>query len=77
MDAILSETRKGIQSIDMIKALSMQLCDAGIESDHIEVSDMCNACRTEEFFSYRMENKETGRFGLFAVLIGDNRRSQY
>jgi YfiH family protein len=71
MDAILSETRKGIQSINMIKALSMQLCDEGIESDHIEVSDMCNACRTEDFFSYRMEDKITGRFGLFAVLIGE------
>ncbi|MGA1790350.1 MAG: peptidoglycan editing factor PgeF [bacterium] len=75
MDAILSETRKGIQSINMIRALSMQLRDEGIQSDHIEVSDMCNACRTEEFFSYRMENKVTGRFGLFAVLIGDDKRS--
>jgi YfiH family protein len=77
IDAILSQTRKGIQSINMIKALSMQLCDEGIESGHIEVSNICNACRAEEFFSYRMENKITGRFGLFAVLVGDDKNRSF
>jgi YfiH family protein len=70
MDQILSKTRKGSRSINIVKALHIQLCDEGIKPGHIELSNLCNACRMGDFFSYRNENKTTGRFGLFAVLSG-------
>jgi YfiH family protein len=68
MDTILSKTIKGRRSVNIVKALQMQLCDEGVLNSHIEISHLCNACRVDEFFSYRIENKNTGRFGLFAVL---------
>ena len=73
MDQILSKTNKGSRSLNIIKALYLQLCDEGINPEHIELSNLCNACRMEEFFSYRNENKTTGRFGLFAVLSDKER----
>jgi len=69
-DRILLRTRKGKPSIDIVSALHMQLRDEGISDDHIEASHLCPACHIEEFYSYRAENKVTGRFGLFAVLSG-------
>lgn len=68
IDIILSKTRKGSRSINIVKALHLQLCEAGIKQGHIELSNICNACTVDEFYSYRNENRITGRFGLFAVL---------
>jgi YfiH family protein len=68
IDEILSKTRKGSRSINIVKALHVQLCDEGIKARHIELSNICNACKVDEFYSYRHENRITGRFGLFAVL---------
>lgn len=68
IDSILSKTEKGSRSINLVNALHIQLCDEGIKPGHIELSNICNACRIDEFYSYRNENGITGRFGLFAVL---------
>lgn len=65
---ILSKTRQGSWSISLVNALYMQLCGEGIKPGHIELSNICNACKIDEFYSYRNENRTTGRFGLFAVL---------
>ncbi len=43
-----------------------QLCDAGVDEDHIHISRICTRCDTNRFFSYRGE----GITGRFAVLIG-------
>jgi hypothetical protein len=50
---------------DMVEANRRQLAQAGVA--RIVVSDLCTACRTDEFFSHRAENGQTGRFG---VIIG-------
>ncbi|MBC8263991.1 MAG: peptidoglycan editing factor PgeF [Anaerolineales bacterium] len=42
-----------------------QLTKMGVEE--IEVSQLCTACRTDEFFSHRAEKGRTGRF---AVILG-------
>jgi len=44
-----------------------QLLDAGLKAEHIEMSDICTACETAKFFSYR---KEEGCSGRFMSLIG-------
>jgi copper oxidase (laccase) domain-containing protein len=40
--------------------------DAGVEEKHIDVSDLCTACRTDLLFSYRREDAKTGR--MMAVI---------
>ena len=43
-----------------------QLCEAGVLSENVELSQMCTKCDLERFFSYRGE----GITGRFAALIG-------
>ncbi|MCP4666736.1 MAG: peptidoglycan editing factor PgeF [Deltaproteobacteria bacterium] len=45
----------------------LQLMDAGLRGDHVEISRLCTRCRTDLFYSYRRE-KRTGRFGSVAML---------
>ena len=44
-----------------------QLLEAGLQKEHIEMSDTCTACDVERFFSYR---KEQGCSGRFMSMIG-------
>lgn len=44
-----------------------QLLKAGLEADHIELSDICTACEVDSYFSYR---KEQGCSGRFMSMIG-------
>ena len=39
-----------------------QLLSAGVQEEHIEMSNICTACHVEDFFSYRKENGCSGRF---------------
>jgi YfiH family protein len=55
----------GSVHFDLWEANRRQLEELGIED--IEVSQLCTACRTDEFFSYRAEG---GHTGCFAVVLG-------
>jgi len=46
--------------LDLRAANRWQLIDAGVPETQIDVSDLCTACRTDLFFSYRKEHV-TGR----------------
>jgi YfiH family protein len=46
--------------LDLVKANWCQLLDAGVPSENIESLDLCTACHTDLFFSYRKE-RVTGR----------------
>lgn len=50
---------------DLWEANRRQLVELGVEK--IEVIQLCTACRTDEFFSHRVEGGRTGRF---AVILG-------
>jgi YfiH family protein len=52
--------------LDLWAANALALRQAGVEQ--IEVSAMCTACRTAEFFSHRGERAQTGRFGALIAL---------
>lgn len=54
--------------VDFWRASQDQLMAEGIPADHIEVSGVCTVDHTDEYFSYRKENGETGRFGVMAIL---------
>jgi YfiH family protein len=53
--------------LDLWAANHTQLRRAGIAEHNIETANLCTACRTELFYSYRKE-KKTGRFGGLIML---------
>lgn len=49
-----------------------QLLQAGVEDTNIEMSNICTACHTERFFSYRKEAGCSGRFMSMIALKEKN-----
>lgn len=47
--------------LDLVEANRRQLLDAGIAPENIYALNLCTACDTERFFSYRAEQGSTGR----------------
>lgn len=50
--------------LDLWESNRRQLLAAGLASDHIELAGLCTGCRTDLFYSHRIESKPTGRFGV-------------
>ena len=48
--------------LDLPYINQQQLLDAGLKTEHIEMSHVCTACEVEQFFSYRKEQGCSGRF---------------
>ncbi|MGA2961217.1 MAG: laccase domain-containing protein, partial [Candidatus Korobacteraceae bacterium] len=42
--------------LNLVKANLLQLRDAGVAEENISNLDLCTACRTDLFFSYRKEH---------------------
>jgi YfiH family protein len=62
----LIETRNGTTFLDLWAANTAQLRQSGVK--HIEVSGLCTACHTADWFSHRAEKGRTGRFGALIAL---------
>jgi copper oxidase (laccase) domain-containing protein len=60
------QQRGGKLYLDMWQANLKQARRAGAEQ--ITLSELCTACNTEDFYSHRAENGQTGRFGVFIGL---------
>lgn len=58
-------------TIDLRGILNVELIAAGIPLDNIENMNYCTACRSDLFYSYRKEGKNTGRMLLAAGLKVD------
>lgn len=57
--------------LDLIAANRWQLADAGVSEAHIIAGNLCTACRTDLFFSYRREGGRTGRLlGVVGIKPG-------
>jgi polyphenol oxidase len=67
-DRYFTEQHDGSYLLDLNAALVTQLVNAGIQQDHIEVSNICTACRLDLFYSHRFEKGKTGRFCGMIVL---------
>jgi copper oxidase (laccase) domain-containing protein len=52
---------------DFWEISKMQLCDAGIRKEHIEISGICTYSEESDFFSHRRD-KKTGRNGTVVAL---------
>ena len=55
--------------VDLKKALHLQLLEAGITPDHIEIDLRCTYADLDLFFSYRAEKGTTGRMMGFIGLL--------
>ena len=64
-DGLLARTN-GSYHLDLWAANAHALREAGVE--HVEQSELCTACRADEFFSHRAEKGKTGRFGAMIGL---------
>jgi hypothetical protein len=47
--------------LDLIAANCWQLTDSGVSAGNIVAANLCTACHTDLFFSYRREQGRTGR----------------
>ena len=63
----LFRVEAGRMTFDLWRAIRAQLLEAHLDEASIECANICTACHTDEFFSYRAEGPTTGRF---AAVIG-------
>ena len=54
--------------LDLQQTNYNQLLMAGLLPEHIELSEICTGCRTDLFFSHRVEQGKTGRFPVVLAL---------
>jgi len=66
LDALV-KTAKDKWHLDISIVNKEQLLSAGVQEEHIEVSPICTACKSDKYFSYR---KECGCSGRFISFIG-------
>jgi len=48
--------------LDLPHINRLQLLEAGVSEENIELSNICTACKVDSYFSYRKENGCSGRF---------------
>lgn len=63
--------------LDLWETSRNQLLLSGVQPAHIEVSGICTSCQKEDFYSYRAEHGQTGRFpSILALRREDDARMQ-
>ncbi|MCF6156322.1 MAG: peptidoglycan editing factor PgeF [Candidatus Brocadia sp.] len=65
---INNKTPDGKGCFNLWGANKTQLVQMGIPERNIEIAQICTYCNHKLFFSYRYQNKETGRFGAGIML---------
>jgi YfiH family protein len=67
---LLTRTRENHARIDLPRANHNQLKRAGLSPSRIHLAPLCTICRTDLFFSYRVEKRVYGRTGRLMSVIG-------
>lgn len=67
-DGLIARAPDGSTYLDLWAANRLTLERCGVDPAHIEVSGMCTATHTDEFYSHRAEHGKTGRFGAVIAL---------
>lgn len=65
----LTAKRGGRAMLDLAAANRLQLIEAGVDAGRIDDLALCTGCRTDLFYSHRVEGEPTGRFGTSIVLV--------
>ena len=64
----LTPSKNGKMYLNLKDGVRSQLEKSGISPENIEVSDICNKCDKENYFSYRREGDKSGRmWGLMRI----------
>jgi len=58
--------------LDLVEANRLQILEAGVPENNIEVSGFCTTCNQDMFFSHRGSGGITGRQINFMMIKGDN-----
>lgn len=69
-DLVKVATPVGKFRVDLWKANRMELLDAGLQAENIEIARLCSVCHPDHFFSYRRDGQAAGRFGAGIALSG-------
>ena len=69
--ASVTEQRIGQWYLDLPGAVAVQLREIGV--GHLDLSEICTACHTDEWYSHRAEHGHTGRFGVLIWLEPSSR----
>jgi len=67
-ERVVRRTGFGRWHINLARINALQLMEAGVPEDHIEVIPRCTRCEGGTFFSARGDGRVTGRCGAFAWL---------
>lgn len=59
---------RGKYQLNLWEANCRQLRQVGVEDARIEVAGICTVCHHDQFFSYRGDRGNTGRFGAGIML---------
>ena len=65
---VLMEKGDGKYLLDLWKANELVLIQAGINPEHIEVTNLCTCCNSEYLFSHRASKGLRGNMGAFLML---------
>ncbi|MBI9097801.1 MAG: peptidoglycan editing factor PgeF [Spirochaetaceae bacterium] len=64
---VISREKKTVRA-NLKRANLEQLTEAGIPLSNIEISGICTSCSNDNFYSYRADGGNTGRFAAFMIL---------
>lgn len=67
-ESVIRGTNRGTSTLDLWELNGLQLMGAGVPRNHIASSRLCTACRTDLFFSYRRDRRDTGRLAMLVCL---------
>lgn len=65
---LLKPAEAGRWFLDLWETNHRVLLDAGLRPEHITVAELCTACHSDVFFSYRVEQGKTGRMASLIMI---------
>lgn len=68
-DAILIDKGNDKYQLDLWKANQIVLEEAGVKTEHIQVTDLCTCCNPDYLFSHRASQGKRGNLGAFLGLL--------
>ena len=72
-DSLLYRKENGKYQLNLHKACEITLSDAGVQAEHLDVTDLCTCCNPELLFSHRASNGQRGN--LAGVMMLREKRS--
>ena len=68
-EVVLPSPKEGKSQVNLWKAITYSLLDAGLKPENITVTDLCTKCQEEYFYSHRRMGNDRGTMAAFLELI--------